>query len=213
MPVIEERVDRLERIVEEFVASVGVEFNKLYNSQMRTEAELREFKDEMSDFKNEMRGFKDENRLQIRQMNIKWGEIAKKLGTITEDLVAPSIPGIVKEEFGLEVIDVMIRRKKKLADGRTKEYDAIAVAGEYVFVDSTKSTLDSDGVKEFINDMQEFRVFFPEYAKNKIVGILASLYVEEGVLAFAGKTGFVVIAVGENLMDIKNPKGFKPKEW
>ncbi len=213
MPVIEERVDRLERIVEEFVASVGVEFNKLYNSQMRTEAELREFKDEMSDFKNEMRGFKDENRLQIRQMNIKWDEIAKKLGTITEDLVAPSIPGIVKEEFGLEVIDVMIRRKKKLADGRTKEYDAIAVAGEYVFVDSTKSTLDSDGVKEFINDMQEFRVFFPEYAKNKIVGILASLYVDEGVLVYAGKMGFVVIAVGENLMDIKNPKGFKPKEW
>ncbi len=220
MPVIEERVDRLERIVEEFVVSVGVEFNKLYNSQMRTEAELREFKDEMSefknemgDFKNEMRGFKDENRLQIRQMNIKWGEIAKKLGTITKDLVAPSIPRIVKEDFGLEVVDVMIRRKKKLADGRTKEYDVIAVAGEYVFVDSTKSTLDSDGVKEFMKDIQEFRAFFPEYAKNKIVGILASLYVEEGVLAYAGKTGFVVIAVGENLMEVKNPKGFKPKEW
>ena len=213
MPVIEERVDRLERIVEEFVASVGVEFNKLYNSQMRTEAELREFKDEMNDFKDEMRGYKDENRLQIRQMNIKWGEIAKKLGTITEDLVAPSIPRIVKEDFGLDVVDVMIRRKKKLADGRTKEYDAIAVAGEYVFVDSTKSTLDCDGVKEFINDMQEFRVFFPEYAKYKIVGVLASLYVEEGVLAYAGKMGFVVISVGENLMEVKNPKGFKPKEW
>lgn len=206
MAVIEKRVNRLERIVEDFVASVGVEFNKLYNSQMRTEAELREFKDEM-------REFKDENRLQIRQMNIKWGEIAKKVGTITEDLVAPSIPRIVKEALGLEVVDVMIRRKKKLADGRTKEYDAIAVAGEYVFVDSTKSTLDSDGVKEFMKDIQEFRAFFPEYAKYKIVGILASLYVEEGVLAYAGKMGFVVIAVGENLMDIKNPKGFKPKEW
>ncbi|HJW85718.1 MAG TPA: hypothetical protein VJ440_03710, partial [Candidatus Brocadiaceae bacterium] len=171
MPVIAKRVNRLEHIVEDFVASVGVEYNKLCNSQMRTEAELREFKDEMrefkkemsvfknemtdfkdemrgfkdemsdfkdemSGFKDEMRGFKDENRLQIRQMNIKWGEIAKKLGTITEDLVAPSIPRIVKEAFGLEVVDLMIRRKKKLADGRTKEYDAVAVAGEYVFVDS-----------------------------------------------------------------------------
>ena len=66
---------------------------------------------------------------------------------------------------------------------------------------------------EFINDMQEFRVFFPEYAKYKIVGVLASLYVEEGVLAYAGKMGFVVISVGENLMEVKNPKGFKPKEW
>ena len=126
MPVIEKRVNRLERIVEDFVASVGVEFNKLYNSQMRTEAELREFKDEMREFKKEMsdfkdemrnskgetRGFKDETRLQIRQANIEWGEIAKKLGTITEDLVAPSIPRIVKEDFGLEVVDLMIRRKK-----------------------------------------------------------------------------------------------------
>ncbi len=248
MPVIEERVDRLERVVEEFVASVGVEFNKLYNSQMRTEAELREFKDEMrvfkdemhefkdemrvfknemSDFKDEMRDFKDEmsgfkdemlrfkdeNRLQIRQMNIKWGEIAKKMGTITEDLVAPSIPRIIQEEFGLEVVDLMIRRKKRLADGRTKEYDAIAMAGEYVFVDSTKSTLDSDAVKEFVEDIQEFRGFFPEYAKNKVIGILASLYVEDGILAYAGKMGFLVIAVGEDLMEVKNPKGFKPKEW
>lgn len=206
MSITEERVDRLERIVEEFVASVGVEFNKLYNSQMRTEAELREFKDEMRDFK-------DENRQQIRQMNIKWGEIARKLGTVTEDLVAPSIPRIIQEEFGLEVVDLMIRRKKKFADGRTKEYDAIAVAGEYVFADSTKSTLDGDGVREFMKDIQEFRGFFPEYAKNRIVGILASLYIDDGILAYAEKSGFMVIAVGDNLMEVKNTKGFKPKEW
>lgn len=37
----EERVDRLERALEGFVTNVGIEFNKLYNSQMRTEAELR----------------------------------------------------------------------------------------------------------------------------------------------------------------------------
>ena len=175
--------------------------------------EMRGFKDEMSDFKDEMRGFKDEmlgfkdeNRLQIRQMNIKWGEIAKKLGTITEDLVAPSIPRIVKEDFGLEVVDLMIRRKKKLADGRTKEYDAVAVAGEYVFVDSTRSTLDCDSVTEFVEDIQKFREFFPEYAKNKIVGILASLHVNEGILAYAGKMGFVVLSVGDEIMEVKNPK-------
>ena len=42
MPAVEERVDRLEEAIDRFVANVGVEFNKLYNSQMRTEAELRE---------------------------------------------------------------------------------------------------------------------------------------------------------------------------
>lgn len=82
-----------------------------------------------------------------------------------------------------------------------------------MFVNSTKSTLDSDGVKEFAKDIQEFRGSFPEYAKNKVMGILASLYVDEGILSYAGKMGFVVIAVGDDLMEVKNTKGFKPKEW
>src|SRR3989304_855586 len=136
MPITEERIDRIERAVQDFIVSVN-------ESHMRTEAELREFKDEMLNYK-------EENRQQIREMNIKWGEMAKKLGTITEDLVAPSIPRIVKEEFGLEVTDLMVRRKKKLTDGRSKEYDAITVAGECVFVDKPKSTLESEDVKNFL---------------------------------------------------------------
>jgi hypothetical protein len=49
-----------------------------------------------------MIGFKQQMRLQTREMNIKWGEIVKKLGTGIEDLVALSIPGIIREEFSIE---------------------------------------------------------------------------------------------------------------
>ena len=51
-------VDRLEEALQGFITSVGIEFNKLCNSQMRTEAELRASKDEMREFKDEMRAFK-----------------------------------------------------------------------------------------------------------------------------------------------------------
>lgn len=235
MPITEERIDRIERAVQDFIVSVNEshmrteaelrEFkDEMQESHMRTEAELRKFKDDVKEshmrteaerreFKDEMRNYKEENRQQIREMNIKWGEMAKKLGTITEDLVAPSIPRIVKEEFGLEVMDLMVRRKKKLADGRSKEYDAIAVAGECVFVDETKSALDSEDVKDFIMDIQKFRNFFPEYEKNKIIGVLASLYVDENVIRYAERSGFLVLAVGDKLMEVMNTKGFKPKEW
>lgn len=205
MPV-EERVDRLERIVEEFVTNVGIEFNKVYNLQMRTEAELKEFKDEMKEFKDEMRA-------QTRNMNIKWGEMAKKLGTIVEDLVAPSIPGIVKEALGLEIEFFGIRIKKKLKDGRTKEYDALATVGDYVVLNSTKSTLESSDVREFIKEIEELRDFFPEYKGKKIIGIMASLFLDEGVLRYIERSGFLALAIGDNLMEIKNSKGFKPKEW
>src|SRR3989304_5107138 len=117
MPVTEKRVSRLERALEDFITSVKEShlqteagIRELKESQMQTEAGLRELMEsqmrteaERRESKNEMLNYKEENRQQIREMNIKWGEMAKKLGTITEDLVAPSIPRIVKEEFGLEV--------------------------------------------------------------------------------------------------------------
>jgi hypothetical protein len=40
----------------------GIEFNKLYNAQMRTELELQPFKDEM-------KAYKEEGRRQNREMN------------------------------------------------------------------------------------------------------------------------------------------------
>ena len=199
MHTVEDRVDRLERVLEEFVTNVGIEFNKVYNSQMRTEAELREFKDEM--------------RQQNREMNIKWGELANKMGTLAEDLVAPSLPRIVKEEFGLEVTDLTIRRKRKLKDGSSREYDALTIANGYVFLNSTKSTLRPSDVERLIEEIKEFRDVFPEYKKHKIIGILASLYVDESIIKRAEKVGFSVLAVGDQLMEVRNTKGFKPKEW
>jgi hypothetical protein len=220
MPQVEERVDRLEQALQSFITSVGIEFNKLYNSQMRTEAEfrafkeeMRVFKDEMRVFKDEMKAFKDESRQVNREMNMQWGAMAKKMGTMTEDLAAPGIPRIVREEFGVELESFGIRQKRRLPDGRTKEYDAVGAAGGLVFVNSTKSTLEALYVNDFIEDILVFRDFFPEYRDKKLIGILATLRVEENVLRHAEKQGFLVLAVGDQLLEVKNTKGFKPKEW
>ena len=127
MATVIDRVDRLEEALANFVTSVGIEFNKVYNSQLRTEAELRAFKEEMRAFKDEMRAYKDENRRQTREMNRQWGDLANKLGTLVEDLVYPSLPRIVAQTLGREILDLGVRRKRRLADGRVKEFDAVAV--------------------------------------------------------------------------------------
>ncbi len=87
------------------------------------------------------------------------------------------------------------------------------MAGEFVFVDDTESTLDSGDVKDFIKVIQEFRDFSPEYKRKKIVVMMASLFADESVIWYAEKAGFFVLAVGDKLMEVKNSKGFKPKEW
>jgi len=220
MAAVVERLDRLEQAIQDFVTSVGIEFNKLYNSQMRTEAELRAFKDEMAifkdemgSFKNDMASFKDEMRQQNREMNRKWGDMANKLGTMVEDLVAPSLPRIVEEQLGDIVLDLMPRRKRRLQDGRVKEFDAIAVTSNLLCLNSTKAILRNADVDSFIADIAAFREFFPEYAALPLIGILASLAVDESVLSYAEKQGFLVLAVGDQLMDVQNHPSFEPKRW
>ena len=213
MATVEEKVDRLEAALQNFIMSVGLEFNKAYNLRERSEMEFKEFKDEMRAFKDEMHAFRDEMRQQTREMNQKWGELANKMGTLVEDLVAPSLPRIVTEQFGFDVSDLMVRRKRKLSDGRTKEFDAIAVAEGCVFLNFTVSTLRPRDVDAFPAEISALREFLPEYNELKVIGVLASLYVDPGVITYAERAGFLVLGVGDQIMEVKNSPGFKPKEW
>jgi len=199
MPAVEERVDRLEEAIEHFIASVGVELNKLYNSQMRTEAELREFKDEMQQDR--------------REMSRKWGDLANKLGSMVEDRVYPNLPRVIQETVGQEPGRVAIRVKQRGPDGRRKEFDAYAVTENLVFLNGTNATLRSADVDAFISEIATFRDYLPEYRDLPLVGILATLAVEESVLSYTEKQGLLVLAVGDEVMEVKNRPGFQPKRW
>jgi hypothetical protein len=233
MATVVERVDTLEEVVKNFVRDVGIEFNKVYNAQLRTEMELQAlkedtqafkdemrafkdemgaFKDEMGAFKDEMRVFKDEMRAENREMNHRWGGLANRLGTLVEDLVAPSLPRIVKEVLGIEVDDLFERYRGR-RQGQTYEYDAIALAGNLVVLNYTKATLSSWDVGRFVEDIERFRAIFPEHVDRPIVGVLASLAVEPSVLAYAEKTGLLVLGVGDQVMEVKNRPDFVPRRW
>ncbi len=107
----------------------------------------------------------------------------------------------------------MVRPKRRLADGEVREFDAVALTTDLLFLNSTKSSLRSADVDRFIDDIATFRRFFPEYASLPLIGILATLAVDPSVLAYAGTQGFLVLAIGDQLMDIQNPPGFDPKRW
>lgn len=160
----------------------------------------------MKDFKNDSLSFK-------KDMNKKWGEMAHKLGTLVEDLSFPSFPRILREKFGLDTDDIMIRRKRKIPQLGRKEFDLIAVSRELVFLNSTKSTLRIIDVDTFADDIRQFWLYFPEYQSNALIGVLATLAVEESVLTYAEKNGYLVLAIGEELMEIKNKPDFEPRRW
>lgn len=207
MPEVAEKVSRLEEVLEEFIRSVGIEFNKLYNSQMRTEAEMRAFKEEMRAYRErseqEMQAFREEMRAFKVEMNKKMGELANKLGTISEDIVAPGIPYAIKRAFGLEVSELSVRRKRSIK-GRSREYDVIVVAGKYVFLTDVKSKYRRLYIEEFEEIKADFFEYFPEYRGFKEVVVIASFYFDEEIIKLANKKKWLVLQLGGEYLEFIN---------
>lgn len=79
----------------------------------RLSQEMRDFKDEMKAFKEEMRGFEERAEQERREMNRRWGELANKMGTLAEDIVAPNLPRVARELFGCQEVNFFAVRVKK----------------------------------------------------------------------------------------------------
>jgi len=217
---VEERVDRLETLLGQFIVQTNTALTRLergiesFKNEMRDfKNEMRDFKDEMSDFKNEMRESYKSQEEQTRQMNKQWGDLANKWGTLVEDLVIPSFPRIISDKFNVSLERTMPRIKQKSEDGREKEFDLVAVSKEFVFLNSTKSKLRSQYVDDFVEEIKLFWELFPEYRNKQLIGIMASLYIDESVMTYAERKGFLVLGVGIEIMEIKNHSEFEPKIW
>ncbi len=150
---------------------------------------------------------------ETRRMNQRWGEVVNKWGKLVEDIVFPNFAAIIKQKYNVTIKDLMVRRILELADGQTKEFDLIGITNEYIFLNSTKSTLKNKHVDEFIKEIDLFWEIFPEFRRLKLIGVLASIYIDKSVISYAEKKGFLVIGIGLELMEIKNDANFEPKIW
>ncbi len=214
MPSVKDRVDSLEKTLEEYIRNVG-------NSQMQTEKELREFKDEMgefknemgrfkdemSDFKDEMRAFKDEMREDRKKAFRQWGEVTNKMGTLAEDFVAPCVREIAERYFGCsDEEDFMVRRYKRKPKEKSKrrEFDIIAVYEKLVVLVEVKSTPRLSYIDEFVAILKELPEYFPEYSGRRVMPVFASLYLPDDVVAYLTKNGIYAMAIRDDMMDLMN---------
>jgi hypothetical protein len=169
--------------------------------------EMRDFKDEMKEFKDEMRGFKDEMQKEVKRVNKQWGELANKMGTVVEDIVAPNIPSIAKEYFKCEDIEffgVRVRKRNTKDRAKIREFDVIAVCDDKVIINETKSTPRLDYINDFIEVLRDIHDYFPEYKGKKIIPIFASLYITEDVVNFLSKNKIYAMGMRDDTMDILN---------
>lgn len=212
--VMGSRIERVELSMEdlkEIVARTSLQVEK-------TSAEMAEFKEEMREFKEEMRQFREDSKRENREFNRRLGDIANKHGRLIEDIVAPSICRVMKQALGMDedtacYANESIKRESVFDERKIREFDVVAKCGDYVMVNETKSSLRAQDVTDLIQTISVVREYFPEFQGRKIIGSIASVYVDESVVNFATRNGVLVLAVGDDLMDIRNPKEFRPAEW
>ena len=231
---IEERVNHLDELMARLIQTVDRTSKEMRRSYERSQRDMQDFRDEMQmlheraeersrremrDFKLEMRQlheraeerskremqeFKAEMRQSKRDLDKKWGELSNKLGTMAEDLVAPSIPRILKQLTGcsaeIEYSAVRVRKSQP----QNQEFDVVVKCENWVFINETKSNLRPEHLEKFHRLMQRIRDYFPEYQNNQFIGAIASLYVDESLVECGEKLGLVVLGFGEELMDVLN---------
>lgn len=171
----------------------------------------RETSQELDRLSREMREFK-------RESNRRWGDLAASLGTLAEDIVAPSIPRVLREVVGcddIEFFGVRVRRKYPTKTGVNREFDTVAMGCGYFLVVETKIKPTSDAVAIFADSLPKVKEYFPEFAPRNLrfIGALAGLYVDPSVVAFAERRGLIVLGTGKELMSVLNSEGFIPQPF
>jgi hypothetical protein len=162
--------------------------------------------------------FREEMRQERRKHNLEMGRIANKQGRMAEDFVAPSICRIMKEALGIDhkipcIDNFRVKRAYRGNTSKVREFDVIAECLDYVLVNATTSSPTSADVNRLIKTMGVIRDYFPEFKDRKLIGAIASLLLDKSVINYASAKGILALAAGDDLMDIKNPPGFKPAFW
>ena len=192
--VVEEKFEYLESVLGQFIVSTNTALGRLERN--------------ISVLSKEMRDFKDESRAERKSMNKKWGELANKMGTVVEDIVAPSLGGIAREYFQVEEFDFFAVRLKKRNKACTdmREFDVVAESKDYFFVVETKATPRTEYIQKFIEFVPELGAWFPDAGKKKIIPVFASLYISSESVQYLTNNNIVAIAMKDDNMDILNPQ-------
>lgn len=222
MLTVEEKVDQLEAIFDQFMARTSMMLLRLDRTVERIEAAAERDRQEWNKRWAEMSAAAERDRQEWdkrwmeskKEWNKRWGELANKLGSVVEDIIAPGIPHIAQEYFGCpEIEDFMVRRRvvNKKDRSKRREFDVIAVCQDVVILNETKEYVKIAYIDQFVQFLQggEFYDYFPEYQDKTLIPIFSSLYLADEVVNDLTKHRIYALAMSEEAVDLVNLEHIK----
>lgn len=98
--VVEARADRQEVIFGQFMVQTGIAIQRMDRTIERLDRSIERVERSIERIEATIAEMKAEAASERREMNKRWGELARKQGTLVEDLIAPSMRRIARDELG-----------------------------------------------------------------------------------------------------------------
>ncbi len=208
-------LDRLERMSEQSNARIErayqqAEKERLELARMIEQTNARAERDRQQAERNRQEAEKDrlEARQERRALARQLGDISNRLGTIVEDMIAPSLRRMAREELDCGEIQLFGLRLEKYhpVSRQRREFDVIVVGTQAVLFNQTKATARPEYAKEFVEVLQrgEFFDYFPEYAGKPLIPVFSSLYMPDDIVTYLTSQNVYAVAMGDETMQVLN---------
>ena len=117
-------------------------------------------------------------------MDAKWGDRANQMGTIIEDILAPTFRPLAREHFRFEAIeDFMMRRSRRSSTlGVESEFDTLVVGPDAVILGEAKSSPSREYADAFADEVRTFFDFFAESRGRRLIPIFGSWAIPDAVV-------------------------------
>jgi hypothetical protein len=212
---IDKRIEALLRSQEEFRKSQEKGYQEIRDAQKKTDEEINRLVEDQKKTDELLRAIQRETAGEIKKVNKQVGNLTDGWGKFVLGLSEPSVIASLKE-IGFELLATASPYRYR-KNGNEYEIDIFCKGRDngkpIVIVMEAKSSINQQKLKEFIEKLKEFRQFFPEYEKSKLIAGIAGIRLASGVKAHAEKEGLYLFTVKEDLMKNINSQGFKPKIW
>ena len=202
--------DRLDKTVQEMKEDTRLLGERLDKTIQEMKEDTRLFKEgtdrTIQDMKESTKAFEENMNKTIRDMNRRWGELANKMGTVTEDIVAPGFPFLIERHFGLSLDDISCRRKVKDKSGNRWEFDLVARSGNIAFIVDVKSDYNKiEYLDHFIQVLlPKAAELLPDLKGCKIIGCIASFRLAPSIIERASEMGILAISLGGDYLEFCN---------
>jgi hypothetical protein len=201
---IEDRVDRLEALFGQFLTEMALQNKRAEERHKAAEERYRAAEERNKAAEERLNRFEADMRASRRELDKKWGDLANKLGTIIEDILAPNLRRLALEHFRFPAIDdFMIRRTRRL--GQTEvEFDTLVVGPSGVILGEAKSTPTLEHAEAFAEKSRQFFDYFPEYQGRRLISVFGSWAIADRVVERLTSLRLYALRMGEETMELAN---------